>query len=232
MLLILLHRHFSLHCTAYSSVCKICLLYFIIFLFCYAKNNLVWPIHLGTAMAQWLNWLTCPQQVWVQVQLPPAGTIWIIGSDRKGILPKLLMCACKSPTLVGMAKPLNKGVSDGKFWGFGLLLLEVHIAFRKRCYTDYLNQLFNKELPKNKAHWGKKHRKHLFSILYSFIYSFIRGSYKKIKKWKEIHRHWYCNNRKYNIVILCCIKWQHRARAEYEEWRADVRDTEAAHGSE
>ena len=68
---------------------------------------------------QWLRWLTCTQQAWVQF---PLVSIWIIGGSRKGIWPKLLPCASKVLSwyrypgiLVGMSEPSNNRVNKIKF---------------------------------------------------------------------------------------------------------------------
>jgi len=55
-----------------------------------------------------LHPLTCVQLRWYPYELLVAGS-------REGIRPKLLLCASKSPTLIGMSEPLCRGVDNIKF---------------------------------------------------------------------------------------------------------------------
>ena len=56
--------------------------------------------------------------VWISLQ-----STWVVGGSRKGIWPKLLPWASKSPTLIGTSESLNKGAIDVKFSTFISLII-------------------------------------------------------------------------------------------------------------
>jgi len=75
----------------------------------------------GAAVAQWLRRCTCTQQTWVQLPLVP---VWVIGGSGKGIGPKLLPCANKSPTFGGTSEPLSREWTT----------LKSNVKCHTRCY--------------------------------------------------------------------------------------------------